>query len=66
MGKIMEMLRNEGREFVCVGYIEKTSFGNTECSSFCLHSVVLVSVDYWLFLNGSPYEMIRKWRLAQF
>jgi hypothetical protein len=27
----------------CVGYIERTSVGNTECSSsVCLHSVVLV------------------------
>jgi hypothetical protein len=29
---------------ICVGYIERTSFGNTEYSSICLHSVVLVSV----------------------
>jgi hypothetical protein len=34
-------LRNE----ICVGYIERTSVGNTECcSSICLHSVVLISV----------------------
>jgi hypothetical protein len=34
-------LRNR---IVCVGYIERTSVGNTECSAVCLHSVVLVSV----------------------
>jgi hypothetical protein len=42
----MEKLRNLGIEFVCVGYNERTSVGNTEyTSSICLHSVVLVSVD---------------------
>jgi hypothetical protein len=40
--KIMETLRNWGIQFVCVGYIKSTSVGNTECSSVCLHSVVLV------------------------
>jgi hypothetical protein len=45
MNKIMETLRNLGIEFVCVGYIGRTSAGNTECSSsVCLHSVVLMSV----------------------
>jgi hypothetical protein len=38
----MEALRNGGIEFVYFGYIEETSFGNTECSSVSLHSVVLV------------------------
>ena len=33
------------RNRICVGYIGRTSVGNTECSSsVCLHSVVLVSV----------------------
>jgi hypothetical protein len=48
--KIMEPLRNWGIEFVCIGYIERTSVGNTECrSSICLHSVVLVLVHLWLW-----------------
>jgi hypothetical protein len=38
---ITKKLRNR----ICVGYIERTSAGNTECSSACLHSVVLVSVQ---------------------
>jgi hypothetical protein len=42
--KIMETLRNRGIEFVCVGYIERTSFGNTARSSVYLHSVVVLSV----------------------
>jgi hypothetical protein len=29
---------------ICVGYIERITVGNAEYSSFCLHSVVLVSV----------------------
>jgi hypothetical protein len=33
------------RNRICVGYIERTSVGNTEsCFSVCLHSVVFVSV----------------------
>jgi hypothetical protein len=39
----METRRNSGIEIVCVGYMERTSVDN-ECSSVCLHSVVLVSV----------------------
>jgi hypothetical protein len=35
-----EELRNR----ICVGYIDRTSGGNTECSTVCLLSVVLVSV----------------------
>jgi hypothetical protein len=43
VGKIMAILRNQGIEFVCVGYTEINSAGNTKCySSVCLHSVVLV------------------------
>jgi hypothetical protein len=43
--KIMETLRNCGEK--PVGYIERTSVGNTECSSGCLvFSVVLVPVHY--------------------
>jgi hypothetical protein len=35
----------ELRNRICVGYIERTSFGNIECSSsVCLHYVVLASV----------------------
>jgi hypothetical protein len=48
VNKIMETLRNWGIEFVCVGYTERTSVGNIECSSVRLHSVVLVSVHRWL------------------
>jgi hypothetical protein len=33
------------RNRICVGYIDRTSVGNTECSSVCLHYVVLVSVE---------------------
>jgi hypothetical protein len=41
--KIMETLRNCIIEFVCVGYIERTSVGNNECSSsVCLQFVMLV------------------------
>jgi hypothetical protein len=40
--KIIETLRNWEREFV--SYIERTSVGNTECSSVCLHSAVLMQV----------------------
>jgi hypothetical protein len=32
------------RNRICVGYIEIASAGNTECSSFCLHTVVFGSV----------------------
>jgi hypothetical protein len=35
-----EKLRNR----ICVGYAERTSDGNTGCSSVSLHSVMLVSV----------------------
>jgi hypothetical protein len=41
--KMMGTLRNWRIEFVCVGYIERTSVINTECSTFvCLHYVVLM------------------------
>jgi hypothetical protein len=40
----MGTLRDCGIEYVCVGYIERTSVGNTECSSVYVHSVMLVSV----------------------
>jgi hypothetical protein len=40
--KIMETLQNWGIEYICVGYIERTSAGNTEYSSICLHHVVLM------------------------
>jgi hypothetical protein len=33
------------RNRICVSYSERNSDGNTECSSVCLHSVVLVSVQ---------------------
>jgi hypothetical protein len=33
------------RNTICVGYIERASVSNNECSSVFLHSVVLVSVD---------------------
>jgi hypothetical protein len=32
------------RNRICFGYIERISIDNSECSSICLHSVVLVSV----------------------
>jgi hypothetical protein len=40
--KIMET--KKFRKKICIGYSEKTSVGNTECSSICLYSVVLVPV----------------------
>jgi hypothetical protein len=47
--KIMEAPRNWGIEIVCIGYIERTSVCNAECSSsVCLHTVVFVSVHSWL------------------
>jgi hypothetical protein len=51
--KIMGTLRNLEIEFVFAGYVERTSVGNTECSSLCLHSVVLVS--------DCPCGRIGKW-----
>jgi hypothetical protein len=43
MDKIMQALENWGIEFICVGYIERTSTYNSEySSSFSLQSVVLV------------------------
>jgi hypothetical protein len=42
------------RNIICIGYIERTSLGNTECSSVCLHSVAIV-------LSDSPCERIGKW-----
>jgi hypothetical protein len=45
---MMETLRNEGIELVCVSYIGRSSVGNTGDSSVCSHSVVLVSVNLWL------------------
>jgi hypothetical protein len=45
VNNIMETLRNCEIEFVCVGYIDRASVGNTECSSsVSLHSVVFMSV----------------------
>jgi hypothetical protein len=41
--KIMETLSNLGIEFVCVGYIEGTSFGNSEYSCIFLHCIMFVS-----------------------
>jgi hypothetical protein len=47
--KIKETLRNWEMEFVCVGYTERNSVGNSECSSsVCLYSAVLLSVRQWL------------------
>jgi hypothetical protein len=40
--KILEKIRNLEIEFLCVGYIEITSTGSTECSSVRLKSVELV------------------------
>jgi hypothetical protein len=37
--QIMETLKIWGIEFVCVGYIERTSVGNTECSSSVLYTL---------------------------
>jgi hypothetical protein len=38
---------------ICIGYIERTSVGNTECPFVCLHSVALV-------LGDSPCEKIEQ------
>jgi hypothetical protein len=54
--KIMETLRNR----ICVGYTERTSDGNTECSSsVCLQSVVFCALV--TVLSDSLCERIRKW-----
>jgi hypothetical protein len=58
--KIMEICTKKLRTRICVGYIEGTSVGNTECSSVCLHSVVLVSVTLVFVLSDSPCEGIGK------
>jgi hypothetical protein len=46
------------RNRICVGYTERIQVGNIQCySSFCLPSVVLVSV---IVLSDSPCERIGK------
>jgi hypothetical protein len=42
--KTIETEINWGITFVCVGYIEKTSVGNTECFSVRLQSIAFVIV----------------------
>jgi hypothetical protein len=42
--EIKETLWNWGIEYIRFGCNERTSVGNTKCSSVCLQSVVLVSV----------------------
>jgi hypothetical protein len=45
VNRVIEALRNSGIKFARARYIERTSVGNTECSSsVCLYSVMLVSV----------------------
>jgi hypothetical protein len=41
---LKEKRRERRIEFVCVGYIERTSVGNTESPSF-FYTVVLVTVN---------------------
>jgi hypothetical protein len=64
--KIMQTLRNWGIECICVGYIESTSVGNTECSSICLHYVVLVSVHWWLYWVIARVKEWENGRLVRF
>jgi hypothetical protein len=45
------------RNIICVGYVERTSVGKTECSSVCLHSVTRVS-PLVIVLSDSPCERI--------
>jgi transposase len=58
--KITETLQNSIIAFVYVGYIKRTSISN-ECSSICLHSVVLVESAFVIVLSGSPCERNGKW-----
>jgi hypothetical protein len=43
------------RNRICVGYNERTSAGNAECSSICLHSIILMSdiskEEQWMKIN---------------
>jgi hypothetical protein len=48
------------RHRICVSYTEKTSVGNSEYSSICLHSAALMSVQL-IVLNISPCERIATW-----
>jgi hypothetical protein len=64
--KIMGTLKNWGIWFVFVGYIERASVGNTECSSVCLHCVVLVSVNYLLFSMTVRVKESESGRLVRF
>jgi hypothetical protein len=58
--------RNWGIEYVYVGYIKRTSVGSTGCSSsVCLHSVVLVSVHYWLCWMTVRVKESENWRISQ-
>jgi hypothetical protein len=56
--KIMETLRNGG--IVCVGYIERTSTGNTQC---VFHLFTLCSTSV-IVLSDSLCEIIKKWETS--
>jgi hypothetical protein len=48
------------RNRICVGYNERTSVSNTECSSVCLHCSACVSALVNV-LSDSPGERIGEW-----
>jgi ribosomal protein L40E len=45
------------RSGICVGCNERTSVGNTECSSICLHCSARVS-ELVIVLSDSPCEIM--------
>jgi hypothetical protein len=54
---------NKLRNGICVGYIERTSVGNTECSSsLCLHCVSALVI----VLSDSPVKKSENGRLVRF
>jgi hypothetical protein len=52
----IKKLRNQ--IFFLLATLKELQFGNTDCPSICLHSVVLVLV---IVLNDRPCERIGKW-----
>jgi hypothetical protein len=47
---------------ICVGHIERTEVGNTECFFFCLFTLSSVGVSVLVMvLRDSPCDRIGKW-----
>jgi hypothetical protein len=52
------------RNRICIGYIERTSVGNNECSLFTLGSAHVSALV--IALSDSPCQRIGKWETVQF